>query len=258
MEGPDQLKRRRDPPGARAAGVAVTGLREQVRATLAQFGLPLTLLYASHRILQRLSGGHAGLVCYALYAQPVGAGQFSAVRGDSATVVVPASETSSFVAAFPRPSPVVVQRFAAGARCFVVTVREQFGGYIWVARTRHDEDEVRCRYLLPDVSATVWDFDVYVEPHLRLGRTLGRLWKAVDAELAREGVRWSFSRISRFNRASVATHERLGAIRVGFATFLCLGPVQIALLSNAPYLHLSIGASPGPSVRLRQPRRGAL
>ena len=134
-------------------------------------------------------------------------------------------------------------------------MKGSFGGYIWISRGQHAEDEVRCRYILASPERSAWDFDVYVEPRLRLGRTLARLWWHVDQALAGEGVRWCFSRISLFNSGSLAAHQRLGAVRLGTAVFLVLGPAQLAVLSVAPFVHASWGNSPGPQIRLAPPDR---
>jgi hypothetical protein len=222
------------------------------RSTLAELGALPALLYAVHRMLQRLSDGRSALVCYGLYAQPVGAGRYASVRDHPATVIARADPASPLTASFPRPAAVIESRFRHGAQCYAGTVKGRFAGFIWLAHGGHDEDEVRCRYALPDAPGAVWDFDVYVEPSLRMGRTLARLWKAVDAQLVQEGVRWSFSRISLFNPPSITTHERLGAQRVGWAVFLCIGPAQLAVFGMAPYLHFSIGGRP-PTLRLRPP-----
>jgi hypothetical protein len=169
------------------------------------------LLYVMDRVLQGLSGGRARIVPYALYAQPIGAQAFKSVRDDPGTIIARSAPGDPLAAKFPRPAPVIQARHAHGAQCFAATVKGEFAGYIWIARGRYEEDEVRCTYVLAQPDSCVWDFDVYVEPRHRMGRTMGRLWKAVDADLAAAGVRWSFSRISMFNPGSVASHQRLGA-----------------------------------------------
>jgi len=198
-------------------------------ALRAEFGdTSTTLLYLTHRLLQVLSGGRARLIPYALYAQPVPSASLQAVRADVGTRVWPAAKDELLLAQAPRPAAVLAARFSSGSRCYVCSVKESFAGYIWLAVGSHEEDEVGCRYLLP--TDAVWDFDVFVEPRLRMGRTLSRLWAAVDADLAQQGVRWSFSRISRFNRASIGAHARLGARCVGRASFLRYGVWQLAWL----------------------------
>jgi hypothetical protein len=219
----------------------------------AERGWGLTALYALHRALQAASAGRARLVPYALVAQPIGCGVYAALRNDPATVVRVASPGDALSAAFPRPAAVNQQRWARGATCHVVTVKDSFAGTLWTVRGRYDEDEVRCEFVLADAQRCVWDFDVYVEPRFRLGRTLGRLWKAVDAQLAAEGVQWSFSRISLFNPASLSSHARLGARTTGHAVFLVLGPVQLAWSSLAPHWHLSTAAASRPQLRLAAP-----
>jgi len=228
---------------------------QRVRTLFAEMGLPVACLYLCHRIATRLSGGHARLVAYALCAQPIGAGRLAAMREDAHTLVATVAAADPICASFPRPAKVVRQRFGDDARCYVARVKGSFGGHIWISRDRHAEDEVRCQYILAAPECSAWDFDVYVEPRLRLGRTLARLWWHVDQALAAEGVRWSFSRISLFNSGSLGAHQRLGAVRLGTAVFLELGPAQLTLLSVAPFVHASWGNSPGPHIRLAPPDR---
>jgi hypothetical protein len=212
------------------------------------------LLYALHRLLQASSGGRARVIAYGFYAQPLGEGSLASVSDDAQTVIGTAHAGDTVVSSFPRPAEVNARRFSDGAACFVAYIKGQFGGHIWISRRYYDEDEVRCRYMLVDPERCVWDFDVYVEPRLRLGRTFARLWKAVDARLASEGARWSFSRISVFNAASIRTHRRLGAVPIGSAVFVVLGPMQWAALSAPPYFHVSLSPRSRPQVRLSAPR----
>ncbi len=190
-----------------------------------QQGWTVAWLYAAHRVLTAVSKGRAGVVAYELVAQPVGAGKLDTVRDDPNTVIDIVTATDTLVHAFPRPLVVNQGRWAQGATCYAATVKGDFAGTIWIQKNLYQEDEVRCDFVLPDPQ-TVWDFDVYVVPRLRLGRTMGRLWKAVDAALVRQGVRWTFSRISCFNPESLKAHSRLGAIAVGQIIVLRLGPIQ--------------------------------
>lgn len=190
-------------------------------------GPGVAALYVLHRLLQRLSGGSVAIVPYVLVAQPVGNPALADVKPDPGTVVRRISPGDPVIAGFPRPAAVNAQRFADGSECYVAWVKGQFAGHIWIARNRFVEDEVRCIYEIGEPSTGVWDYDVYVEPRLRLGRTMARLWRAVDADLALQGVRWSFSRINRFNAASIRSHQRLGAKEIGGACFLVLGKLQL-------------------------------
>jgi hypothetical protein len=217
-----------------------------------EFGPRDGCLYLLHRAALAITGARAGVVAYGLYAQPIGNEAYAAVRDDPRTRVVEVAPGDRLTAAFPRPAEVIAMRYADGARCYVALVKEKFGGYVWISRACHNEDEVRARYVVAGPAAA-WDFDVYVEPEQRLGRTLARLWKGVDEVLAREGVRWSFSRISRFNALSIATHARLGARKVGNATFFVCGPLQLMVSSLRPWLYVSISDNKRPILRVTPP-----
>jgi hypothetical protein len=227
----------------------VTSLRARIR----EFGAAVFLLYAVHRLAAALSGGRLRIVPYALVAQPLGTQALAAVRDDPGTVVRRVEADTAPVAELPRPAAIVAARFAAGHECHIARVKDDFAGTIWIARARYDEDEVRCTYRLADPDTCVWDFDVYVAPAYRLGRTMARLWKAVDATLAAQGMRWTFSRISLFNPASLSSHARLGTVRVGTAVFLCAGGMQLCLSSLAPHVHLSLTRRSAPTLTLRSP-----
>jgi hypothetical protein len=189
-------------------------------------GRGVAALYGVHRVLQQLSGGRAAIVPYVLVAQPVGNPALADVKPDLNTEVRRIAPDDPVIASFPRPAEVNAQRFATGSECYVAWVKGQFAGHIWIARDRYVEDEVRCVYEIENAATCVWDYDVYVEPRVRLGRTMARLWRAVDDDLAARGVKWSFSRINRFNAASLRAHQRLEAIVVGQACFLVLGGFQ--------------------------------
>ncbi|RVT53469.1 GNAT family N-acetyltransferase [Rubrivivax albus] len=199
------------------------------RALAAELGgARVAALYLVHRLLQRLAGSRAGVVPYVLVAQPVGNQALKAVRPDPGTTVRRIDPNDPVVSRFPRPAAVIAQRFGAGHECHVAWVKGVFAGYVWIARSSYDEDEVRGRYVMADPASTVWDYDVYVEPAYRATRTMARLWAAVDAALAAQGVRWSLSRINRFNAASLRSHARLGIRTVGHVTVLKLGTWEAA------------------------------
>jgi hypothetical protein len=210
-------------------------------------------LYLADRVLRKASGGSARIVKYYLVAQPIGRVDAKPMRSDPATVLCKVAKGDALVASFPRPAEILTRRFEAGATCTAALVQGEFAGFIWLQRSRYDEDEVRCTYVLEVPAVSVWDFDVYVEPRYRVGRTMARLWSHVDAELAADGVRWSFSRISAFNVASLASHTRLGAARRASVLFLAVGRWQLAVMPRFPFVHFSASERLVPVVRLRPP-----
>lgn len=227
----------------------------KLRETASRMGSGNAALYIVARLLGAASGNRVRLFKYLIVAQPIGSGQRRSIRSDPATVIALTPRDSAIVEAFPRPANVIRHRFDSGALCFSALVKGTFAGFIWIRRNGYDEDEVRCRFALEEPSRSVWDFDVYIEPRFRIGRTLARLWSAVEHELAATGVEWSFSRISAFNPESLAAHSRLGIVGFHSAVFLLAGPLQLALLPQWPYIHLSGSPRSQPTLRLRAPPR---
>lgn len=223
------------------------------RALCRQLGLGSALLYLADRVLAQASRGRARVFRYHIVAQPIGMPAASRLRADSKSRLALTPADSPLRAQFPRPVAVIDARYASGGQCLSAVVGEEFAGYVWWQRGCYEEDEVRCTFELLDPRRCVWDYDVYVSPRFRLGRTMARLWQAVDEHLAAEGVAWSFSRISAFNPASLTSHARLGAVRRESATFVVMGGVQLALLAQAPYLHLSWRLAQRPRLRLPPP-----
>ena len=223
-----------------------------LRENFEQLGPLNGMLYLLDRIFCVVSRDRARLYRYLLVAQPVSA-QNNGLRTSAASPVQEITRDDPMIADFPRPPEVIAQRFDTGARCFAAEVRDRFAGYLWLSFDGYDEYEVRCRYEFasPDVSA--WDFDVYVVPEFRMGRTFVRLWNMANREMATRGVHWSFSRISVFNPGSMAAHRRMGMNALFTATFLCLGPLQFALIGAAPYIHIGWSAQSRPVVRLQVP-----
>lgn len=226
------------------------GFRDNVR----QLGSWNAALYFLDRLLQAISRGHVRLVRYLLVAQPVPEQALDGIRHSSASPVREVAPDDPVVRHFPRPPEVIGQRFASGAVCHVAEVRGSFAGYLWLAFGGYDEDEVRCRYEFVDPASSAWDYDVYVVPDYRLGRTFARLWDSANRRLAAKGVRWSYSRISAFNPGSVAAHRRLGLQLLFSATFVCMGPIQLMLAGSAPFVHISLSARSRPRLKLHAPR----
>ena len=218
-------------------------IRRSVIERFRKLGALNGMLLLADRLLGALSGNQARIIRYYLAAQPVPSISPDALRPTVTSSIRQIDGEDPIVADFPRP-----------ARCYVAEVRGQFAGYLWLAFGGYDEDEVRCRYEFAEPGICSWDYDVYVEPAFRLGRTFARLWGAANRDLATEGFRWSFSRISAFNPGSLAAHRRMGMEILFSATFICLGRVQFALIGAAPFLHLSWSSTSRPVLTLQSPK----
>ena len=221
-----------------------------VHTTLTQLGAANGLLYLLAVALGRISGHRIRLYRYLLVGQPVPPDSTPMCRPTAKNPIREVKVSDPIVAQFPRPPQVIAKRFADGATCLVAEARERFAGFLWLAHGGYDEDEVRCRYEFAVPEQSVWDFDVYVEPEFRIGRTFSRLWDEANRRLAAQGVRWSYSRISAFNPNSLSVHGRMGARKLFSATFLCIGQVQITVARTKPYLHLGLSKNSRPKLTL--------
>jgi len=224
----------------------------RMRKTLLELGTANGLLYLLGRALQRMTGGRAFIVRYHFVAQPVPSAPTQHTRPSVSARVRQIMANDAIVEAFPRPAAVIKQRFQNGNICFVAENNGRFAGFLWLARDAYEEDEIRCRYELSQAATCAWDFDVYVAPEYRIGRTFARLWDAANEHLSQAGVHWSLSRISAFNRASISAHRRLGIRKLCSATFLTLGPLQISFLPGQMRIHLRSR----PVIRLSAPPPG--
>jgi len=190
-----------------------------------------------------------GFTRYVLTAQPVpDEGGMAMGR----LVVREAPPGDPAFADLPVDQAVLDYRFNQGAVCLVAVDQGRTVGSIWFCFKSYDEDMVRARFVLVPEETTAWDFDVYVAPDHRLGRTFARMWSAANDYLRARGVQWSLSRVSAYNVASLRSHMRLGAREVGRATFLVLGPLQIMWANTKPYFHVSWGKG-YPLVEVKAP-----
>jgi len=137
----------------------------------------------------------------------------------------------------------VQARLARGDRCLAAYKESELIAFLWLAARHYPEDEARCDYRL-EAQALVWDYDVYVAPRYRVTRLFAQLWDEANESLYQSGVRWSVSRISAFNVASIHSHRRRGALLSGAAIFVNAGNWQMLLSNRRPFLHVSRKSRP--------------
>jgi GNAT superfamily N-acetyltransferase len=223
-----------------------------VAREVARLGPWNAALWTLGRLLSVLTDNRARIHRYRFVAQPVRKDPLARV-GLSSIAIRRIDAHDPLVQQFPRPAGVIAERFRMGALCVGAEKQGKFVGFLWLKEREYPEDEVRCLYRLEPPGVAVWDFDVYVEPEYRGGRTFARLWDAANAWLFDHGYGWSLSRISAFNPESLAAHARLGTRALCSATFVRLGTLQLALLPQAPFLHASFRDDRTPMLRLRPP-----
>lgn len=226
---------------------------QRLKRTFAELGAFEASLYLFANLLARISRGRCRLIRYYIVAQPVASAPAHALRPSPSNPVRLIGREDAAVAQFPRPKTVLARRFDDGGLCFVAESKGRFAGFLWISHRQYEEDEVRCRFDLHPPERCVWDYDVYVEPDFRVGRTFARLWDAANAYLTAHGVRWSLSRISAFNPVSLAAHQRLGIRKLASATFIVTGRVQLSLFTTPPFVHLGWNDDMRPQLPVRAP-----
>ena len=111
---------------------------------------------------------------------------------------------------------------------------------MWFCNPTYDEDEVRCTYVLGRAKESVFDFDFYIFPEYRMGLAFVGLWNGANEFLSSRNVRYTFSRLTRFNVASRRAHQHLGWKVVGRAIFLKARSIEFMLATLFPFVHMSI------------------
>lgn len=220
-------------PEARAVGPVA-----RLLSPFREFGVGAGLLYLIDRALQRISP-RLGLNVYELMVQPI---------TDKALLPAGLAKNLEFreiregdpeIALMPARDEIKEARFRQNAQCLGVYRTEQLIGYLWFCFDSYNEDEVRCTFVLPPGRTSVFDFDLYVMPERRLGIGFAAVWHGANRYLWEQGVRHTFSRLTRFNTASRRSHAHLGWERVGLALFLKIWGVELMCSTVSPFFGMT-------------------
>lgn len=227
---------------------------QRLKHTIDQLGWLNGCIYLMARLLSMVSGTRIALHKYYFVAQPVPQNRWLAPRRGASVEVRQISQTDPITKEFPRSEAVLIYRFSQGAICLTALKADKFIGYLWFTLGAYDEDEVRCRYIPLPVGKSAWDFDVYLHPEHRNGIAFLKLWDEANSFLLSKGIRWSLSRISAFNSNSMQSHGRMGAHRMGSATFVSIGSFQLSMATVSPYLFFSMHPKSVPTFALNPER----
>jgi hypothetical protein len=155
------------------------------------------------------------------------------------------------VARMPARPDIKESRFKQNAICLGAFQKSKFIGHIWFCFHAYEEDEVRCTFVLPEGNQAVFDFDLYVFPEYRMGLGFAGIWNGANEFLRSRGVKYSFSRLTRFNLASRRAHHQLGARRVGRVLVLRVWHVELTVATVSPCVHLSLRETDRLRMKLR-------
>lgn len=204
-----------------------------------EFGVLAGSLYAVDRVLSMLSA-RLRLHVYELMVQPITDKPLIPPRFMTQLVVRQVQAGDPEIALMPVRPQVMAERLRKGSTCLGAFKGSALIGYMWFCTPSYDEDEVRCTYTVNPAHSSVFDFDFYLFPEHRLGLGFVALWNGANRFLAERGVRYTFSRLTRFNLASRRAHRHLGWKLVGRALFLKAWQVEVMLATIAPFFHLTL------------------
>ena len=207
------------------------------------------MLYLLSQALQRLSP-HLRLYVYELMVQPIGAKPLLSVNLAKNLSLVELARTAPEIDLMPAPHAVKMARFDQGGRCLCVYRKGQPIGYLWFGMGRHNEDEVRCDYLLSPATQSIFDYDLFVFPEHRMGLGFLGVWHCASAFLHAQGIRYTFSRLTRFNIASRRAHAHLGWRCSGRAVFFQAGRLEMMAATLPPYVGVTWSSTQRIALRL--------
>jgi hypothetical protein len=190
---------------------------------------------------------------YYVVAQPVTTQRLLPERRGKSIVVERLDVDHPRIAHLPRPRDEIARRFSGGAQCFLATKDNELIGHLWVTRSAYREPVHRAEFLPQPGDATAWDFDMWISENERIGLAFSRLWDECNAYLHQQGVRWTFSRVSAFNAASLKAHVRLGMRVVHSLFYVGVGPAELMIASVAPFATVSFSRRTFPVIAIAAP-----
>ncbi len=215
-----------------------------------EFGFLAGLLYLADQFLI-LTKSKCRLFCYEFMVQPVPDKSIAPKSFSRLVEIREIKPGDPELSLMPPPENVLADRFDQPTICLGAFQNQKIIAYQWFCFGPYQEDEVRCTLIpLPEKQA-VFDFDIYVFPEHRLGIAFVGLWDGANSYLRNKGIRYTCSRVSRFNLESRTAHAHMKWRCAGRAIFIKLVRWQIMLATLSPFVHLSLGEGTFPRVKLR-------
>lgn len=222
----------------------------KIRKSLEDFGAIAGTLYIIDQALIRISS-HLRLFCYEFLIQPIPDKPLVPARFVKSLKIREIKYSDPELDLMPISSEIKELRFKQNAICLGAFQKGEFIGYFWFSFHTYEEDEVRCTYLLTPEDESAFDFDLYIFPEHRMGLAFIGVWNGACEYLRTKGVKYSYSRLTRFNLASRRAHQRLGSKCISRAVFLKLWQFEFMMATVFPYMHISILKPNRASIRMR-------
>lgn len=203
-----------------------------------EFGWFAGFTYLLNRVLRRLSS-NMGLFHYELMVQPIHEKALLPKKMGANLSMREITKDDPEMQYMLAPKEMLELRFQQDAKCLGCFRHDKFLGYIWICFERYREDEVRADYSLEPRAVSVFDFDLYVFPDSRLGIGFAGIWDGANRYLRERDIKYTFSRLTRFNTESRVSHKHLGWARVAQAVFLKAWDLEVMVATISPYIHFS-------------------
>ncbi|MBK8689395.1 MAG: N-acetyltransferase [Betaproteobacteria bacterium] len=212
---------------------------KRIAGPFREFGAVAGFLYSIDRVLSAVSP-RMRLHVYELMVQPITDKPLLPRQFKQSLEMRQILPGDAELGAMPVRPEVMAARIEQNATCLGAFKNGKMIGYMWFCDRSYDEDEVRCTYLLGHPDESVFDFDFYLYPEYRMGLGFVGIWNGANEFLTRRGVRYTFSRLTRFNLASRRAHRHLGWKLVGRAIFLQLWQLEVMFATIRPYVDVSL------------------
>lgn len=223
---------------------------QRISSSFSEFGIVSGLLYLLDQAFLR-ANSRFRVFDYELMVQPVANESMAPANLTKSFEVRELPEGDPLLEATPPPPEIIADRFRQPTVCLGAFQKGVFIGYQWLCFGPYEEDEVRCTFVPQPTDASVFDFDFYLFPDYRLGLGFVALWDGANAFMRERGIRFTTSRVSRFNIASRKSHAHLGWHCIGRAVFFTGKRAQLMLASVAPYCHFSFSADSRPRLLIQ-------
>lgn len=215
-----------------------------------EFGLFPGLIYIIDRFFGVFSS-NLRLFCYELLVQPIPEKPLIPPNMTKQLEIQEIKHGDPEIDLMPARPDIKESRFNQNATCLGVYQGGKFIGYIWLCFHAYEEDEVRCTFIPSPENEAVFDYDLYIFPEYRMGLAFLGLWNGTNEFLRNRGIKYSFSRLTRFNLQSRRSHQHLGCKRVAQAVFLKIWQVEFMVATIFPYINLSLRKSGRARLKLR-------
>ena len=205
------------------------------------------------RGLRHLSRGRVQLLHYRILAQPVPPPSPARPATAHAVTVERVGPGHPLLPHFPHRPEALHRRFAERAICHAAHRDGVLIGYLWLQEAPFSDRDAGCRFVPAPAGRAAWDYDLWIAPAWRMSRAFVRLWEEAHACLRARGIAWTLSCVHGGNHASLAAHQRLGARLVAHAWILRVGALQLAILTQPPYVDLCLRMGARTTVEVRAP-----